>query len=81
MISKKQRIEWTENPVTLELLGLVQKELDKVKDTPIIDCLVFGDPQKTQDNLVELHAKGYSWVTLAETLQGDWDYLEIEDED
>ena len=80
MISKKQISEWTENPVTLKLLKLVEKELADIVATPVVDCLVFGEPDKSQHNLVELHTKAYVWVTLAETLKGDWDYLEIEDE-
>lgn len=76
----KQIEEWTENPVTLYLLDLVKKEVDKIQDTPMGDCLVKGDPFRSHENLVELEARGQAWQTMVEFLAGDLDYFTEEEE-
>jgi len=80
-INEKQRTEWTENPVTIKLRELVEKELKQVLETPILDGLVHGEPQKTQDNLVSLEERGLMWITLTDLLKGDWSYLEDEQDE
>lgn len=77
-ISDKQREEWAENPVTLELLRLVKNELKQIVLTPTQDCLFYGDPYKTHENLVELDARSHAFATLQLALEGDWDYFEEE---
>ena len=80
-VSKKQRAEWTENPVRLELLKLAQAELTRIVETSCVDCLAHGEPNKTHENIVELEARAKAWYSLIEVLGGDWDYLEgYEDE-
>ena len=79
-IKQKQINEWVENPVTLELLSLVKNELIQIVSTPTPDCLVFGDPFKTHENIVELDTRANVFATLQLALEGDWDYFE-EDED
>ena len=82
MISQKQRTEWTENPVTIELHKLLKNELIEIATTPITDCVFYGEPNKTHENLVELDARQHAFATLQLALEGDWDYFEEEiDED
>ena len=84
-VSPEQRLEWVENPVTLKALELAQEELKDILDTPIIDCLFHGDPNKTQENIVNLEARASAWETLIYVLTGDWSYFvepeEPEDEE
>ena len=80
--SEKQRLEWTENPVTLELLNLVKNELIEIVSTNPSDCLIYGDPFKTHENIVDLQARENAFATLQLVLEGDWEYFEeIEDEE
>lgn len=69
-----------ENPVTEELLRAVSEEIDAIHETPVSDCLVHGQPELTQDNLVELDTRRYTWEIFKEILEGDWSYLEEEDD-
>ena len=75
-VSKQQRTEWTENPVTTELRKLSETELKKILETPILDCLCHGEPDKTHESVVNLEARGFAWLTLIDALQGDWSYFE-----
>jgi len=80
-VSNQQRTEWTENPVTTELLDLSTAELKKILETPILDCLCHGEPDKTHESVVNLEARGFAWLTLIDVLKGDWSYFEeIEDD-
>lgn len=80
-LSQDQVLEWAENPVTLALLELICDEIDRIEATPVINCLAPGEPQKTQDNLIDLTARAYTWDTIREVLEGDWSYLTEEDDD
>lgn len=80
-ISKEQIQDWTENPVTEYLAELLQIELRSIKETPVTNALFYGDPQKTQENLVELEAREMAWVDFYSFLSGDWSYFEEEEED
>ncbi|KKM79282.1 hypothetical protein LCGC14_1351430 [marine sediment metagenome] len=78
-VSEKQRQEWTENPVTLALKELCEKERD---DRPSLnDLLVFGNPQLTQENLLKNTWRELMWNTLIELLEGDWAEMELDDEE
>ena len=78
-VSERQKTEWRENPVTLALKELCEKERD---DRPSLnDCLVFGDPQLTQENVLKNSWRELMWNTLIELLEGDWaDVMELDDE-
>lgn len=80
-ISKEQIAEWTENPVTEALFGLASEELERVNSTPIVECYYPGDPNKTQDNVVDLNTRGITWAIFCELLDGDWSYLEEDSEE
>ena len=77
-INQKQISEWSENPVTLELLKLVNEEIDNVVLTPSASCLHYGEPFKTQDNLVTQDVKVYVFAVLKLALEGDWEYFDDE---
>jgi len=80
-INEKQILEWIENPVTLELLRLVNEELVEIVSTPTGSCLHYGDPYKTHEELVRMDTKAYTFATIQLALEGDWGYFkEIEDE-
>lgn len=80
-ISEEQIQEWTENPITEALIAAVQEEINEIQDTPITNCLFFGEPNKTHENLVNLESRGAVWREVLDVLKGDWSYfLEEEDE-
>ena len=81
-VSKKQILEWTENPVTIKLRDLVNNEIKEIAETPSADCLHYGDPNRTQEELVKQDVLAFVFVLMHEALDGDWDYFqEIEDEE
>jgi len=80
-ISKEQIADWIENPVTEYLAELLKEELQSIQDTPITDTLVYGEPIKTHENLVELEARGMAWSDLTAFLSGDWSYFEEEEDE
>jgi hypothetical protein len=78
-ISEKQVLEWTENPVTIALAELCKAELSLIDQTPRTDCLVYGDPQKSHENLIELDTRTVCWNEWVAFLTGDWSVLEEEE--
>ena len=78
-VSKQQIQEWVENPVTEALLGCFRDEIELLEKTPVDSCLIPGEPQKTQDNLVTLNTQRHDWSILTEILTGDWSYFMEED--
>ncbi len=79
MISKDQITDWTENPVTLALKELCEVEFKKIQNAPLSEALIRGQPQITQENLVENALKEHEWGRFIDALEGDWTDLEIED--
>lgn len=79
-VTKEMIEDWIENPVTERLASLIREELEEIQDTPVTTALVYGDPTKTQENLVNLEAREMVFNDLVLFLTGDWSYFE-EDED
>jgi len=81
-VSKKQREEWTENPVTIRLRDLVNKEVKEIIETPAGACLRYGDPHATHENLIRQDVEVKTLAMIHEALNGDWGYFVDEvDED
>ncbi|KKM69159.1 hypothetical protein LCGC14_1453610 [marine sediment metagenome] len=75
-VNKDQLAEWIDNPVTAALYGLCDQELNNVRDITDIDCLFRGDPQKTQERLIERATKEDEWIVFQYLLKGEWkEYL------
>ncbi len=79
--SNQQIEDWIDNPVTISLRELFEKEFADIQGTAATDCLFRGEPQKTQENLVELEARESVWELLVALLGGDWSYFIEEEED
>ena len=75
MLSKEQTLEWLEHPVTLTLRDFFKKELEDIVGTPTLDCLVWGEPQKSQENLIDLEARERTMTEMVAFLDGDFDEL------
>ena len=80
-ITTQQINDWAENPTTVALKVLIEQELKNIKDTPVTNCLVAGNPTQSHENLAELEARERVWDNLVEFLSGDWAYFEEEEED
>jgi hypothetical protein len=80
-INKQQIEDWTENPVTIELRKLVEGDLEEIRDTEATDCIFRGDPQRTQENLVDLVARELDLVFFIDLLSGEWSYFEEEEDE
>ena len=80
-VSNEQITEWVENPVTIKAKEEVEAEIARILDTPAVECLYHGEPQRTQENLVELETKAWAWKTLLDVLEGDWSYFEGENDE
>ncbi len=75
-VSSEQLQEWVDNPVTAVLYRLCEQELHNVRDITDIDCLFRGDPQKTQERLIERATKEDEWIVFQYLLKGEWkEYL------
>lgn len=80
MVTQEQIDEWVESPVTVELKRLAHLNLDEI-DEAKLNAYVPGEPQKTQETLA-IAAGAYGvWDTLIEVLEGDWSFIQIEEED
>ena len=80
-ITREQINDWSEGPTTVALKELIEQELLTIKDTPITDCLVAGNPTETHENLAELEARERVWGYLVDFLDGDWAYFEVDEEE
>jgi len=69
-----------ENPVTEQLLSLVEKQIEELR-------LAKGDafhpfkPERTQEAIAELNGEGTAWNLVTEILSGDWSYFDEEEAD
>lgn len=73
-VSPKQIAEWTENPVTLALLALVEKEIEDL-DRGMQDAFIPFEPQKTQEIMAGLNGAKDTLERAVIVLKGDWDYF------
>jgi len=80
-ISEEQVLEWTENPVTVALTELCRHELHLTEATPTNECIVYGEPHKSHENLIELDARAACWREWVMFLEGDWSTLEDDSEE
>ena len=69
-VSKEQIKEWVDNPVTVALKWLCTKELNNTRDITVADCIYRGEPQKTQERLIEQANKEDEWLVFLDLLQG-----------
>ena len=70
LVSKEQILEWIDNPVTIAAWTLANWECDRVLNTPVVDRLYRGNPQKTQEQLVEDAEKVVNWTAFVNILNG-----------
>ena len=73
-VSKQQIKEWTDNPVTIALKWLCMRELNNTRSVTAGDCLLRGDPQKTQEQLIEQATKENEWAAFLNLVNGYWKY-------
>ena len=69
-----------ENPVTEALKLFILDELIDIQNTPITNCLVYGEPHKTHENMVELETREHAYADLVTFLSGDWTYFMEEEQ-
>ena len=80
-VSEQQKTEWTENPVTIALKELYELEYWRTINSPVTDNFIRGEPQLTQENLVEKACKEHEIYTMMQALEGNWSDLELDDEE
>ncbi len=81
MLEKKRIQEWTENPVTVELLKHITSEIAETEGARGIECYIPGDPQKTQELMANLNGARDTWEIVQIVLQGNWTYFVEEEEE
>lgn len=79
MITQKQRVEWTENPVTLELLEFVRGELRETREVKGLGAYHPFQPERTQETLAGLNGNEEVWEIIEARLGADF-YEDEEDE-
>ena len=79
-VSSEQIQEWVDNPVTKTLRSLSEKELEEIRGADLSLNLIRGEPQKTQENLVENVTQQLEWETFVDLLSGDWTVMEEDNE-
>ena len=80
-VSEQQKMEWVENPVTIALRELYVKEIEGILDGSDTECLVRGEPQLSQENLIEQASRELEITLFIHALHGNWDDLELDDEE
>ena len=81
MLHEEQIAEWTENPVTVELLRLVENKLREYERFSPWQC-IQPEPHQTQAFIAALGGEYSAWEDVVEILEGDWDSIaEIEEDD
>ena len=80
MIAPEQIEEWTENPVTLELLGLLKNERDELQGAKGLGAFHPFDAHKTQEVLANLNGAVDTLELIIAALEGQalW---ELDDEE
>lgn len=69
LVSKEQIKEWTEHPVTKALYWLFTRQLNELKQLTVTECLIKGEPQKTQEELILKHTREVEIQTFIDLLQ------------
>lgn len=81
MLKQEQISEWTENPVTIEVLKLIKSQLKEIEGSLGLECYVPGEPQKTQELLANLNGCWDSWEMFQTLCEGDWSYFDEEEDE
>ena len=69
-ISDQQRIDWLENPVTIEFKQIIQECLQEFLDDKGIESYHRGEPNKTQEALAEISGAIQAFEIVLEALGG-----------
>jgi hypothetical protein len=56
----------------------LQLGLDDIAGSSPTNCLVRGEPELTQENLIESATQELEWTLFIDLLSGDWSELEID---
>ncbi len=80
MSNKKQVIDWTENPITIQLKEHIKIELAQTVMAKGLDAFHPFQPERTQEILANLNGAQETWELMLDFLEGDWDYLEVDSE-
>ena len=67
-ISDKQRIEWLENPVTIEFTKIIIASRDECLQDKGIESYHRGEPNKTQEALAEISGAVEAFDIVIEAL-------------
>jgi hypothetical protein len=63
--------DWTENPVTIFIKEQIELEIKTLQKTPIAEYLCAGDPQTTQERMIESDTTVRVWTDMVDVLNGD----------
>jgi len=78
-VSKKQILEWTENPVTEVFKLLAEKERDELEGSKGLNAFHPFRPERTQEILANLNGAVDTWDTVIAALEGEG-IMEIDDD-
>lgn len=79
-IEQSQIEEWIENPVTIALKDLLEAELEHIQEAKASAFHPF-EPQTTHEVLAGLNGAEDTWELVLGFLDGDWSYLEEDDDE
>ena len=80
-VSKQQIAEWIDNPVTIALWSLCNWECDAIETRSAIDAICPGNPQKTQEQLIDLATRLKDWRAFGNILNGHLQHELIHDDE
>ena len=69
-VSKDQVKEWIDNPVTVAVWTLCGWESEVIEKRPAIDAICPGNPQITQEQLIDLATRQKDWAAFTNILRG-----------
>ena len=70
-VTRKQVLEWIENPVTLVFKEVAKLELSETIQAKGLDAYHPFEPQRTQEVLAGLNGAEEVWGMIVEALEGE----------
>ncbi len=70
-ISDKQRIDWLDNPVTIDFRGKIEEAMGECMADRGIDSYFKGEPNKTQEALAQIVGALQAFDIVIEALGGE----------
>ena len=77
-MNREQVEEWAQSPVNQILVRFIESHIEELRVGT--DAYCPFEPYKTQETLANLNGSIDTWEIVVDLLNGDWDFMEEDDE-